>query len=57
MHYRDTRRRKKGKCIENVFEETMSENFPNLKETYIKIQKELRVPNKLNPKDPHQEIL
>ena len=57
MHNRDSRRRKKGKCIENVFEETMSENFPNLKETYIKIQKELRVPNKLNPKDPHQDIL
>ena len=27
----------------------MAENFPNLKETDIKIQRTQRVPNKLNP--------
>ena len=30
----------------------MAENFPNLKETDIKIQEEQRAPNKLNPKRP-----
>ena len=39
----------KEKCIENIFEEIMAENFPNLKETDIKIQ---RAPNKLNPNRP-----
>ena len=28
----------KEKGIENIFEEIMAENFPNLKDTYIKIQ-------------------
>ena len=30
----------------------MSENFPNLNETDIKIQEALRAPNKLNPNRP-----
>ena len=30
----------------------MAENFPNLKETGIKIQETQKVPNKLNPKRP-----
>ena len=30
----------------------MSENFPNLKETDIKIQEAQRAPNKLNPNRP-----
>ena len=30
----------------------MSENFPNLKDTDIKIQEAQRVPDKLNPKRP-----
>ena len=39
--------------IENVFEEIMAENFPNLKkEIDIQIQKAQRVPNKMNPKRP-----
>ena len=43
--------REKG--IENVFEEIMAENFPNLKkETDIQIQEAWRVPNKMNPKRP-----
>ena len=42
----------KEKGIESVFEEIMSENIPNLKETDIKIQQAQRAPNKLNPKRP-----
>ena len=38
----------KEKGIESIFEEIMSENFPNLKETNIKIQEAQRAPNKLN---------
>uniref|UniRef100_A0A4X1SWS6 L1 transposable element RRM domain-containing protein n=1 Tax=Sus scrofa TaxID=9823 RepID=A0A4X1SWS6_PIG len=38
--------------IENILEEIMSENFPNLKETDIKIQEAQRAPNKLNPNRP-----
>ena len=33
----------------------MTENFPNLKETDIKIQEEQRAPNKLNPNKPTQK--
>ena len=36
------------KRIENIFEEIMAENFPNLKETDIKIQEAQKAPNKLN---------
>jgi len=42
----------KEKGIENIFEEIMSGNFPNLKETDIKIQEVQRAPNKLNPNRP-----
>ncbi|WP_447305890.1 RBD-like domain-containing protein, partial [Escherichia coli] len=42
----------KEKGIENVFEEIMSENLPNLKKTDIKIQQAQRAPNKLNPNRP-----
>ena len=38
--------------IENIFEEIMAENFPNIKDTDIKIQEAQRSPNKLNPKRP-----
>ena len=38
----------KDKGIENIFEEIMSENFPSLKETDIKIQEAQRAPNQLN---------
>ena len=40
------------KGIENIFEHTMAENFPNLKHTNIKIQEAQRAPNKLNPNRP-----
>ena len=40
------------KGIENIFEEIMAENYPNLKETGIKIQEAQRTPNKLNPNRP-----
>ena len=43
--------REKG--IENVFEEIMAENFPNLKkETDMQVQAAQRVPNKINPNRP-----
>ena len=42
--------REKG--IENVFEEIMAENFPNLQETDINIQEAQRDPNQLNPNRP-----
>ena len=40
--------------MENIFEEIMAENFPNLKDTDsdIKIQEAQRAPNKLNPNRP-----
>ena len=42
----------KEKGIGNVFEEIMTENFPHLKETDIKIQEAQKAPNKLNPNRP-----
>ena len=37
--------------IENVFEEIIKENFPNLvKEIDIQVQEAQRVPNKMDPK-------
>ena len=42
----------KEKGIENIFEEIMAENFPNLKDTDIKIQEAQKVPNKMNPNRP-----
>ena len=49
MHNRNSRRRRKRKGDEHIFEEIMAENFPNLKETDIKIQEAQRAPNNLNP--------
>ena len=42
----------KEKGIENIFEEIMVENFPNLKHTDINIQEAQRAQNKLNPNRP-----
>ena len=42
----------KEKDVEYLFEEIMAEDFPNLKETDIKIQETQRAPNKLNPNRP-----
>ena len=42
----------KVKGIENIFEEITSENFPNLKETDIKIQEAQKAPNNMNPNRP-----
>uniref|UniRef100_A0A4X1U7P7 L1 transposable element RRM domain-containing protein n=1 Tax=Sus scrofa TaxID=9823 RepID=A0A4X1U7P7_PIG len=47
----------KEKGIENIFEEIMSENFPNLKETDIKIQESKRAPNKVTQTGQLQDIL
>ena len=39
----------RDKGIENVFEEIVAENFPNLKkETYMMIQEAQKAPNKMN---------
>ena len=51
MHNRDSRRRRK-KGFENIFEEIMAEDFPNLKERGINIQEAQRAPNKLNRNTP-----
>ena len=40
----------KEKGVENILEEIMAENLPNLKETDIKTQEAQRAPNKLSPK-------
>ena len=40
------------KVIENIFEEVMAENIPNLKDTDIKIQEAQKAPKKLNPNRP-----
>ena len=42
----------KEKGVENIFEEIITGNFPNLKETDFKIQEAQRSPNKLNPNRP-----
>ena len=52
MHNRDSRGEEKEKGIENTFEEILAKNFPNQKETDIKIQEAQRAPNKLNPNRP-----
>ena len=38
--------------MENIFEEIITGNFPNLKDTEFKIQEAQRAPNKLNPNRP-----
>ena len=45
-------REEKEKGIENIFEEIMAENFPNMKHSDIKIHEAERAPNKLNPNRP-----
>ena len=42
----------KDKGNENIFEEIIAGNFPNLKDTEFKIQEAQRAPNKWNPKRP-----
>ena len=49
--------KEKEKRIENIFEEIMSENFPNIKETLRKIQEEQRAPNKQKPTRPTQRYI
>ena len=44
--------KEKEKGIENIFEEIMAENLPNLKETAITVQEAQRAPNKLKPNRP-----
>ena len=42
----------KDKGMENIFEEIITGNFPNLKDTGFKVQEAQRAPNKLNPNRP-----
>ena len=42
----------KEKELENIFEEIISENFPNLKKIDINIQEAQRASNKLKPNKP-----
>ena len=42
----------KDKGMENTFEEVITGNFPNLKDTELKIQEAQSAPNKLNPNRP-----
>uniref|UniRef100_A0A8D1KDA3 L1 transposable element RRM domain-containing protein n=1 Tax=Sus scrofa TaxID=9823 RepID=A0A8D1KDA3_PIG len=44
--------KEKERGIENIFEEIMAKNFPNLKDTDIKTQEAQRAPNKLNANRP-----
>ena len=52
IHDRNSRGEEKEKGIENIFEEIMAENFPNIKKTGIRTQETQTVPNKLNTKRP-----
>ena len=48
--YRGTRR-KREQGVQNLFEERMTKNFPNIvKKKDTQLQEEQRVPNKMNPK-------
>ena len=46
----------KEKEIENIFEEIMAENFSNLKDTDIKINRKHRGPKQVEPKQAHTKI-
>ena len=51
MLYRDPRRRIKRNRAGNLFEEIISENFPNMgKKTDLEIQEAQRISNKINPR-------
>lgn len=50
MYYRNPRRREERKA-ENLFEEIVAENFPNLgKATNVQLYKTKGTPNKVNPR-------
>ena len=42
----------KDKGMDNIFEEIIAGNFPNLKDTEFKMQEVQRAPNKLNTNTP-----
>ena len=46
----------KDKGMENIFEEIITGNFPNLKDIDFKIQEAERAPNKLTQIGPHLHI-
>ena len=52
LNYRGVRRRRTTARIENLFEQLMKENFPNLAKAidFQEVQEVQRVPKKLNPR-------
>ena len=52
LNYRGARRKRTQKEIEDLFEQIMKENFPNLMKEidFQEVQEAQRVPKKLNPK-------
>lgn len=57
-HYTSPEGEERKKGAENLFEEIMAENFPNLeKEKDIQIQEAQKVPNEMIQKDQHQDML
>ena len=58
MHYRNPRRRKRDKGTLTLFKEITSENILNLaKEMDIKIQRALRLPNKMDSQRPKLSLM
>ena len=61
LNHRGARRRRGRKKIENLFEQIMKENFPNLakKIDFQEVQEAQRVPKKLDPRrnTPRQIII
>ena len=48
----------KSKILKTYLKKIMKENFPNfVKEIDIQVQEAQRVPNKLDPRGPHQDTL
>uniref|UniRef100_A0A8D1DPN3 L1 transposable element RRM domain-containing protein n=1 Tax=Sus scrofa TaxID=9823 RepID=A0A8D1DPN3_PIG len=52
LFYRIPEGVEKDKGMENIFEEIITGNFPNLKDTDFRIQEAQRAPTKLNPNRP-----
>ena len=50
-HHRGSRRRREKKGPEKIFEEIITENFPNMgKETLIQMEEAQKIPYKINPR-------
>ena len=59
-YYRGPRRKRERERPEKIFEEIITENFPNMgKETVTQVQKVQRVPGRINPRrnTPRQTVI